>query len=97
MCELGVGHFEAAAILEVISHHGVAVVHLLKKWLGIINYQIFKIERPQMLVVHLSSLVSGHCLSLHMKNLFLIFGHKNKKVVTVAYEFVGDDGGRQQL
>ena len=31
MCELGVGHFEAAAILEVISHHGVAVVHLLKK------------------------------------------------------------------
>lgn len=70
MCELGVGHFEAAAILEVISHHGVAVVHLLKKWLGIINYQIFKIERPQMLVVHLSSLVSGHCLSLHMKNLF---------------------------
>jgi len=62
-----------------------------------INYQIFKIERPQMLVVHLSSLVSGHCLSLHMKNLFLIFGHKNKKVVTVAYVFVGDDGGRQQL
>ena len=28
---------------------------------------------------------------------FLIFGHKNKKVVTVAYVFVGDDGGRQQL
>ena len=25
MRELGVGHFEATAVLEVISHHGVAV------------------------------------------------------------------------
>ena len=41
-----------------------------------INYQIFKIERPQMLVVHLSSLVSGHCLSLHMKNLFNFWAQK---------------------